>query len=38
MRIVVNDIAASTRGARVILEGLYNYITAYDDQNEWIFL
>lgn len=37
MRIVVNDIAASTGGAMSILKDFYNYIKN-DTQNEWIFL
>lgn len=38
MRIVVNDIAASTGGARTILESFYNYVREFDKENEWIFL
>lgn len=40
MRIVVNNIAASSGGALSILENLYDYIINSDDEkeNEWIFL
>ncbi len=38
MRIVVNDIAASTGGALEILQQFYRYIRAHDASNEWIFL
>ena len=38
MRIVVNDIAASSGGALTVLKNLYNYIEDNDDQNEWFFL
>lgn len=38
MRIVVNDIAASTGGALTILKDFYNYIDANDKENEWIFI
>lgn len=37
MRIVVNDIAASTTGAMTILKQFYNYILENDTENEWIF-
>ena len=38
MRIVVNDIAASSGGAMSILKDFYNYIIENDKVNEWIFL
>lgn len=38
MRIVVNDIAASSGGALTVLKSFYNYIIENDDENEWIFL
>lgn len=38
MRVVINDIAASTSGAITILNGLYNYIISNDSDDEWIFL
>lgn len=38
MRIVVNDLAASTGGALSILKSLYEYIKISDKENEWIFL
>lgn len=38
MRIVVNDIAASSGGAKTILNDFYQYIVDSNDQNEWIFL
>ncbi len=38
MRIVVNDIAASSGGAMTILKQFYNYIKEYDTSNEWFFL
>ena len=38
MRIVVNDIAASTGGALTVLCDFYNYIRSREDTNEWIFL
>lgn len=38
MRVVVNDIAASTGGALSILRDFYSYISEYDKENEWIFL
>ena len=38
MRIIVNDIAASTGGAMTILTQFYNYIREYDNDNEWFFL
>lgn len=38
MRIVVNDIAASTGGALTVLKEFYNYVAQHDRDNEWIFL
>lgn len=38
MRIVVNDIAASTTGALSILKEFYNYVKEYGSGHEWIFL
>ena len=38
MRIVVNDIAASTGGALTVLKDFYNCIKENDQENEWIFL
>ncbi len=38
MRIVVNDIAASTGGALTVLKAFYNCIREHDHENEWIFL
>ncbi len=38
MKIVVNDIAASTGGALEILRQFYTYVKEHDDSNEWIFL
>lgn len=38
MRIVVNNIAASSGGAMSILKDFYNYIIENDNENEWIFL
>lgn len=38
MKIVVNNIAASTGGARTVLESFYNYVRDFDQENEWIFL
>ncbi len=38
MRIVVNDIAASTGGALSILRDFYEYVKQHDFENEWIFL
>lgn len=38
MRIVVNNIAASSRGALTILKSFYNYVSEYDNKNKWIFL
>ena len=38
MRIVVNDIAASTGGALTVLKEFYNCVKENDRENEWIFL
>lgn len=38
MRIVVNDIAASTTGALSILNDFYRYLAAHETEQEWIFL
>ena len=38
MRIVVNDIAASTGGAMSVLKDFYSCVCEYDHENEWIFL
>lgn len=38
MRIVVNDIAASSRGALTVLKDFYNCVRENDRENEWIFL
>jgi len=38
MRIVVNDIAASTGGAMSVLRDFYSCVCEYDHENEWIFL
>lgn len=38
MRIVVNDIAASSGGAKTVLNDFYQYLVDSNDQNEWIFL
>lgn len=38
MRIIVNDIAASSGGAMTVLRDFYNYIREHDTKNEWIFL
>lgn len=38
MRIVVNDIAASTTGALSILKDFYGYIKEHDREHEWIFI
>lgn len=38
MRIVVNDIAASSGGAMTILKDFYQYVKDHDTENEWIFL
>lgn len=38
MRIVVNDIAASTGGAMTVLRDFYRCVCENDTENEWIFL
>lgn len=38
MKIVVNDIAASSGGARTVLESFYRYVREFDQDNEWVFL
>ena len=38
MRIVVNDIAASTGGAMTVLRDFYSCVCENDHENEWIFL
>lgn len=38
MRIVVNDIAASSGGAKTVLMDFYHYLVESKDKNEWIFL
>lgn len=38
MRIVVNDIAASTGGALSVLRDFYACVCEHDKENEWIFL
>lgn len=38
MRIVVNDIAASTGGAMTVLRDFYHCVCENDTENEWIFL
>ena len=38
MRIVVNDIAASTGGAMTVLRDFYNCVCEHDRENQWIFL
>ena len=38
MRIVVNDIAASTGGALTVLRDFYNCVKENDRENEWVFL
>lgn len=38
MRIVVNDIAASSGGALTVLKAFYNCVRENDRDNEWIFL
>lgn len=38
MRIVVNDIAASTGGALTVLKEFYTCVRAYGREHEWIFL
>jgi glycosyltransferase involved in cell wall biosynthesis len=38
MRIVVNDIVASSGGALTILESFYRYVREFDEDNEWVLL
>ena len=38
MRIVVNDIAASTGGAMTVLRDFYTWVCENDRENQWIFL
>ena len=38
MKIVVNDIAASSGGAHTILESFYRHVRDFGTDNEWIFL
>lgn len=38
MRIVVNDIAASSGGAMTVLQDFYQCVCENDNQNEWLFL
>lgn len=38
MRIVVNDIAASTGGAMTVLRDFYRCVCEHDTENQWIFL
>ena len=38
MKIVVNDIAASSGGALTVLKDFYNCVRENDTENEWIFL
>lgn len=38
MRIVVNDIAASSGGALTVLQSFHRYVRDFDQRNEWIFL
>jgi len=38
MKIIINDIAASTGGALSILQDFYQTIKTYDSENEYIFL
>ena len=38
MRIVVNDIAASTGGALTVLHSFYQEVMSHDDNHTWIFL
>lgn len=38
MRIIVNDLAASTSGALSVLKSFYRYIRNNDNENEYIFL
>lgn len=38
MRIVVNDIAASSGGALTVLESFYRHVRAFGEDHEWVFL
>lgn len=38
MKIVVNDIAASTGGAMTVLRDFYTYVCEHDHENQWVFL
>lgn len=38
MKIVVNDIAASTGGAMTVLRDFYAYVCEHDHENQWVFL
>ena len=38
MKIVVNDIAASTGGAMTVLRDFYTFVCEHDHENQWIFL
>jgi len=38
MRIVVNDIAASSGGALTVLKSFHRYVRDHDQGNEWVFL
>lgn len=38
MKIVVNDIAASTGGAMTVLRDFYTLVCEHDHENEWVFL
>ena len=38
MKIVVNDIAASTGGAMTVLRDFYTYVCGHDHENQWVFL
>lgn len=38
MKIVVNDIAASTGGAMTVLRDFYTFVCENDHENQWVFL
>lgn len=38
MKIVVNDIAASTGGAMTVLRDFYTHVCEHDHENQWVFL
>lgn len=38
MKIVVNDIAASTGGAMTVLRDFYTFVCEHDHENQWVFL